>query len=363
MPVSAAQAAGTRPHIKYLDLFRGAAILQVVMIHAGNALLQRGLAQMEGDSAIIWAVLHILVHDSTIYFAMISGILYGHLFSQRDHARFVKARFFNIGMPYLVMTAALTLLFWVLAWWRGADSLDPYQLVEKLMVNLVTGEAWNTMWYIPLILVLYVLSPLLFALVRDPRWRWVAIVIVLLPLVFSRTGTVLTPSMFVYFAGVYVVGLAIGAQLEDALDWLAGRTPWLWAIALGATILLALLFAAGIDMIGPVSVIESAFYIQRLAMGSLMLVGLRIWSRTIAPFPDRLMSIAAATSFGIYFVHGPLLRPVARAVGMFVPASQPWWALIGAILATFALGLMLSLALVYAVRRAAGPYSRQIIGA
>jgi surface polysaccharide O-acyltransferase-like enzyme len=359
---SSAQLAVKSSHIKYLDLFRAVAIFQVVMIHAGNALLQRGVAQSQGDNANVHAALHILVHDSTIYFAMISGILYGHLFSKRDHGPFLKARFVNTGSPYFVVTVALTILFTLLAWWRG-EVIDTLNLLRVLVVDLVTGDVWNTMWYIPLILVLYAVSPLLFALVRDPRWRWLAIIVALLPLVFSRSGTDLTPSMFVYFAGVYIIGLAIGARLERSIDWLSGKTPWLWATSLGTTALLIWLFATGIEFIGPTSVRESVFYVQRLALGSLMLVGLRVWSRAISSSADHMMGMIAAASFGIYFVHGPLLRPIARAVGMFVPTSQPWWALTGAILVTFALGLSLSLALVYVVRWVSGPHSRKLVGA
>ena len=65
---------------------RGLAILAIVLLHSANAMLNRGLAKPLSPAAQhVGVATDILFHNSTIYFALISGILYGHLFAARPH--------------------------------------------------------------------------------------------------------------------------------------------------------------------------------------------------------------------------------------------------------------------------------------
>jgi len=74
-PLAARPVPGAGVHLGYVDLFRGFSIVQVVLIHAGNALLLRGLPAWHGDAAAVQALLHVVAHDATVYFAIISGLL------------------------------------------------------------------------------------------------------------------------------------------------------------------------------------------------------------------------------------------------------------------------------------------------
>lgn len=364
-PLAPSRAAAATPgsaYVDYVDLLRGLAILQIVMLHAGNAFLLQGLPEQTSRSAAVHAVNLVLFHDSTLYFSIISGILYSHLFWRRPHGPFFRARLANIGSPYLVMSLVLTAVAWALAARR--DGVADWGLfARELVVNILTGDAWNTMWYIPVILGLYAISPILSRLARSARWRWIAVLIVLLPLLISRTGTVLTPAIFVYFGGAFMFGLMLGVALEASIDILRRNLRWLCVAALLATAALVITFATDIDQIGFTSLRETLFYVQRLSMASILLVALHAWSAPADSILRSLLVAAASTSFGVYFVHGPALRPIARLVGAIMPPGQPWWALLAGVVATFLAGLALSLAVVALARLALGKRSRLLIGA
>ena len=67
---------------------RGLAILAIVLLHSANAMLNRGLAKPLSPAAQhVGIATDILFHNSTIYFALISGILYAHLFAGRPQGR------------------------------------------------------------------------------------------------------------------------------------------------------------------------------------------------------------------------------------------------------------------------------------
>lgn len=342
----------------YLDYFRGVAILQIVILHAGRALFNQGFDAPIPDSHVAFATVDILFHNATIYFTLISGIVYAYLFSTRDFVGFLRSRALNVAAPYLVVTAGLTLLI------AGrAPGLDAATLAAAFFKNAVTGDAWNQLWYIPVILILYVMTPTLFALVRAPRTLWVLLALAALPLVFSRTGTTVTASTVLYFTGPYVLGLMIGADLDRWMAGLRRNALALAALAAIATAALYPLYFSGVDFAGPVSIRESLFYIQKLALAGVTLVWLAGWEKRPVKWRDTVVGYAAATAFSIYFIHAPALRPIAQALGRLIP-EPPGLAALGlaTLLATVA-ALLVSWAVTIAAQKILGARSRMLIGA
>lgn len=357
------QRSGSREgHLQAIDDMRGLAILAIVILHAANAVLNRGLAAPPTGSTRLGAAANdILFHNSTIYFALISGILYAHLFVHRPYRSFLVARFANVGSPFLVMTVALTVL---LALVRPDETLG--DVPNAILRNLLLGEAWNTFWYIPVILMLYAISPLLFTVMTDRRFAVLATILLVQPLLLSRTGTELTPQMFAFYAGVYCCGLLIGADIPRAIAWLRRDRRLLWWAVAAAVTALGLLHAAGLDHVGngrfTISARESVTYILRLATAGLILPLLFDWTLPPDRQPRKGLGLVAATSFGVYFLHGPLLRPIARLLGPLVPPDQPAFAVLLVILLAAASALLLSLVVLLVAKRLLGPRSRYLTG-
>src|SRR3546814_14764863 len=64
-------------------------------------------------SSDLFAAVDVLLRNATIYFSMISGIIYARIFCSRPYAQFMKARLVNTGVPYLAITAIFTTLLWL----------------------------------------------------------------------------------------------------------------------------------------------------------------------------------------------------------------------------------------------------------
>src|SRR3546814_6998217 len=79
--------------------------LQIVLLHAGHAFLLRGFESPLPESNPVFAAVDVLLRNATIYFSMISGIIYARIFCSRPYAPFMKARLVNTGVPYLAITA------------------------------------------------------------------------------------------------------------------------------------------------------------------------------------------------------------------------------------------------------------------
>lgn len=349
--------------LPYLELFRAVAIVFVVLIHSSNALLQRGVVgALEGFSPV-WTVFQIIAHGSTVYFALISGLLYSYYLHQRPHRTFMTRRLETVVLPYALLTIALTVLMAGLAANRAGAWPDAGGLLGVLGHNLLVGDAWNHLWYVPVITILYVVSPLLLKIASSDRWFPVAVVIALLPLVVSRTGTDITPNILVFFTGAYMAGILIGLDPERMLDRLGRQWPVWTGLAAISAVAIYLMDMQQIEYVGPVSFRETAFYVLRIALSILMLVALRAWSGRIGPRLRSVLTVIAVASFAIYLIHAPLLRPIVQLIGRFVPDGNPTGALVLAILASFALALALSTALVLLIRRVAGEWlAKRLIG-
>src|SRR3546814_13903020 len=94
----------------------------------------------------------------------------------------------------------------------------------------------------------------------------------------------------------------------------------------------------------------------------LILVALRLWSAKPRAVSDAVLGATATASFGLYFLHGPLVRPVVRIVAPFVPAGQPVLGLIAGIGATFAGGLLLPWAVILLTRLICGRSAELVVG-
>src|SRR3546814_13827101 len=101
-------AAGAVTHVKYLDHFRALAILQIVLLHAGHAFLLRGFESPLPESNPVFASVDVLLRNRTIYFSMLSGIIYARIFCTRPYAPFMKARLVNTSVLSLTIIRLFT---------------------------------------------------------------------------------------------------------------------------------------------------------------------------------------------------------------------------------------------------------------
>jgi peptidoglycan/LPS O-acetylase OafA/YrhL len=290
---------GKRPFLNCLNQYRGLAILLVVIGHCFYLSdTGRRLTFLER----FWECFY---KNSTVYFVFIAGFLFHHL----QAGRFRAGAYFRKRLPRLVVPF---LLFSILALAFHVEVPIPKELfpdwlggggmARKLFV-LVTGATYGPYWYIPMAVLLALLSPAVLWAVRQERLiRW------LLPLLFAGavfTHRPLEPnfntfhSLF-YYLPVYLFG-AVCARDQATVLPASARTVWIWwALGLAATALQAEFYTPGnfhkpmFQYAGPdVNLVAKMF----LTLGILGLL-VRRESR-----PVRILDFFAVYSFSIYFLH------------------------------------------------------------
>ncbi len=345
----------------YLHSFRGFAIINIVLIHAVVAAL---VAIDEMDfSNLIALTNEVLFHDSTLYFTIISGLLFSAILRSRGYKAFYKSKAMNVLAPYAFITLLVAL-------GKASQSPDLEQsgyfavLLNTFGMDMLYGKAIGLYWYLPVLFFLFIITPLVDYLIN---LRKIGIVLMLLmalaPLLVSRVQMafeyILPIESFIYFLGAYALGIWLGTDLDKYMTWIKSKMILFLVIAAISTVVLFYLFIKDINMVGFVSLQETFFYIQKMALAGIVLV----WMKDNLNTPPRWLDRFAKDSFGIYFIHGYL---AFGGIPLFMwilgfDAISPFNTLIGSLI-LFAFSVGMSMGLIWLFRKMMGKRSRMLVG-
>ncbi len=355
-----------RTYLHHVHSFRGFAILNIVAIHAfANAQFYFTGGNFD-TKAPIYVFSEMLFHDGTIYFALISGLLFSAILRPRGYRRFFQSKLFNVLAPYVFCTAVFSVVVFEMdgSGILGTQgSLDDY--LKSLPSNLILGLAQFTFWYIPVLLVLFLLTPLLDKAATAKSCMFVVFIfIALLPLVVPRPQFVpdesqVTLPTVIYFAGAYTIGVFVGYRLHESLTFVDKHKAAFIALAATASAAIVVLQFRGIDRFGSFSVLETLYYVQKLSIAAIVL----LWLHGKGVAQPKWLTHFAASAFSIYFLHAFYLDLVAHWVFPFSVSQQflPW-SMYTMVLVYFVTSIALSLLTVHAFQMIFKKRSRMLLG-
>jgi surface polysaccharide O-acyltransferase-like enzyme len=359
-------ALGNNTYLHYVHSFRGFAILNIVAIHAfANAQFYLTAGNLD-TKAPIYAFSEMLFHDATIYFALISGLLFSAILRPRGYRRFFQSKLSNVLAPYVFCTAVFSAVVFEM---DGSgilsiqESLSNY--MKSLPNNLILGQAQFTFWYIPVLLALFLLTPLFDkAATAKSNMFVVFLLIALLPLVVSRPQFVpdvsqVSLAAVIYFAGAYTIGIFAGYRLQDSHAFVERYKFVFVALAISASAAIVVLQFNGIDRFGSFSVLETLYYIQKLSIAAIVLY----WLYGKGTSQPKWLTHFAQSAFSIYFLHAFYMDLVAHWVFPFSVSQQflPW-SMYTMVLVYFVTSLALSLSTVHVFRMIFRKRSRMLLG-
>ncbi|MCP5091924.1 MAG: acyltransferase [Gammaproteobacteria bacterium] len=350
-----------KKYIEHLHAFRGFAILTIVAAHSWSFLLFMGDFDTMPDKLVVFAVTETLFHGSTIYFAVISGLLFGLVLRDKGWKAFFRSKVLNVFTPYALVSLFFLSVFWPMyVQWFESEGMSTNFLVAYTN-GLLTGKIMLPFWYIPILMMLYAATPVVDKVMHDERLRWLAGALVLLPLVISRTTApdFLSVQTVVYFLGAYTLGMIAGTYYEKVPEFIRDFRLPLWIAAVGCSLVVLLLFLNEYEPSGQGSLLQTLVYVQKLSITALMIHYL---SRNEESLP-RVLFVLGSYAFAIYFLHffvvsvvGYGLQELARGY------ANAWTAATGGLVILVA-ATSLSLLLSWLLKKLFRSKSRMIIGA
>lgn len=332
--------------LNYINNFRGVAILFIVAVHCLHKL--RTVFGWD-NSDLSYSIVAAIISNGTVLFVFISGFLFQHLSARFTYRGYLATKWRNIILPYFIISVPAIALHL-----SNATSLpNPfagYPAAAQVVLFYITGLHLLPLWFIPMISLFYLISPLLVRLDRA-RWPyWSLPALILLASVVPRAFDNVLQS-FVHYFPVYLFGMFCSRYHEELLR-ITGRYFAPLIVAFLAFVALDTWISYGSDRVIPTNYLSLW---DKLVLCLLFVYLLHRYDKVIG----RRFDLLASTSFGIYFIHQYLIELASR----FIPTDIAYS---GARVMSFVVftGLITaaSVALLYAAKRVVGARSRMLIG-
>jgi peptidoglycan/LPS O-acetylase OafA/YrhL len=352
----------TKPaFLSFLHSFRGFAIINIVAVHAFA--FSNWEESMKNPRNPISVVNELLFHNSTIYFALISGLLYTAILKKKGYPQFFKSKFKYVVLPYVFFTLLYSVYDDNLIY---QTSFENY--LNVLPRNFIYGKAMFVFWYIPVLFFLYLVTPLLDYIQQIEKWgNWLMAIIIATPLIVRReevmelyNGDFLSYHNMIYFTGAYASGMFLAVNLEASLVWINRNRILLASLVMVSSVALLYVILNDLDRIGVFSIQSSLYYIQKIALSMLIL----LFFKGLGEKQPKWLQPIAKDAFTIFFLHAWFIFLLLGYLGPipYVVLIFKWNILLGGVL-LFILSIAMSMLVAWLFRKLFGKYSRMIIGA
>lgn len=335
--------------LRYIHNFRGFAILTIVATHT--------VTYLQWSDERIEKIAYILIANGTVYFVFIAGFLFQFLSSKYEYKSYLNKKLQYVLLPYLLISipAIALCIIWESYnppnWFR--DSFSNLPIPGRILMYLLTGAHLSPLWFIPMITIFYIISPILLRVDRQPKAYW------LLPILLTITAVVPRPEhnssvlqSFVHFMSIYMMGMFCSHFKEQLFSFVQKKYVWL---------LIGFLSLTALEM----AIVPRPTAINSLSKLILCVLIIYIFwlseSRLPKSFHDT-MGFLAELSFGIYFLHDYFL--IAYLMVAYKFGFDQFW--LQANLWNFALlfffGLGGSIISLLLIKRILGKKSRFVVG-
>ncbi len=274
--------------LRFIHLYRAFAILMIVAGHV-FASLEWSL----GREAEIDKVDIVFFDNVSVIFVFISGFLFQHLLQKFKYRSYLKTKFKYVILPYLVISIPVIIVR-ILLDRPTSFLLDThpdfvsYHPLFQAGFYLLTGAHLRPLWFIPMIAIFYLTSPL-FKLADDhPKcYPFLVVGAIALSIVVPRSSPTDVVSNYLHFLSPYIAGMFISRYKTIVTALFDRFSP------LGVLILY--FFVAGCleypstHLSFLTKLYSSVFFLYVF------------WK--IQPFFKRRMAKIADYSFGIFFLH------------------------------------------------------------
>lgn len=337
------------PFLKYIHNFRGFAILTIVASHI--------IPSLEWQNTILEKLIYIILGNGTVFFVFIAGFLFQFLSHQYEYLKYLVKKFQYVIHPYLFISipAVIFCLFrknYLPPDWFS-NRFSDWPVLGQILMYFLTGAHLPPFWFIPMIAIFYIISPMLLWMDRHPKSYHILPILLGITAVVPRDqNNANTAQSFVHFLSVYMIGMFCSRYQEKL--FVIVKKKYLWLLA-SLVILTILEF-----VIVPRPTTINSF--SKLILCVLIIYFLWVnESRLPKQFHD-IMGFLAELSFGIYFLHDYFIiaySGIAKKLKI-----DPFWT--QAHLVTFAiiysLSLLASIVLLLILKRIFGKKSRFLIG-
>ncbi|MEZ8102662.1 acyltransferase family protein [Vibrio bivalvicida] len=309
--------------INSFNNFRAIAIVFIVAAHS------YGISGVQRTGFFDYFISNIIAVGTSL-FVFISGYLFYEVFYKNfDYISFLKKKANNVLSPYLflgIVPISVYLVF-IQGEFNGYfDATQPGLIHEYLIPSIkyyVSGRFLPAYWYIPFILITFVLSPLHVRYANlSLRLQIITIfsLCTIAVLVHRPVENINVFQSLLYFSPVYLIGITTAINKDYVYSSLKGKDGFLLAIVVGLAGLQASLGLYG-NFHKPAFVYSGVdiVFIQKIFMCFFFMIFLHRFEN----YSNKLLCTLASTSFSVFFIH-PYIIQVWPKLGLGSIGQGSW---------------------------------------
>ncbi|MFM9840175.1 MAG: acyltransferase family protein [Cyclobacteriaceae bacterium] len=304
--------------LSYIHNFRGFAILLIVGVHCRTSLL------WPEDSIF----LHLLTYgldSSTILFVFISGFLFQYLNAEKfNYSDYLSKKIKYVIIPYVLISIPALLdkllietdAHWMSSFYKGL--YPPFQVVYML----ATGKHSGPFYFIPMISIIFLISPILYRIQKTNYFSVITAVVVgigLFTYAYGYYATLL--ESLIYFLPVYLFGMWASKNRE----WILGVSNYILLGMVGLYLTIFYLEMSHAVKVEHLHFFESTphYLTSQFNWGKLkeliLAIVLLIFFYRLSLRGKNLNYLAwlGSFSFGIYFVHIYFINVIELTLNYF----------------------------------------------
>lgn len=350
--------------MRYVDVVRVLTVALVIGVHL--------IALTPWTVTLSGGALLTMLHVSREVFFLLTAFVLSVGYARRKSVRwlaFWRRRYLFVVVPYVVWTVVYFL----------ADPVMPPTIrlsLDTLGYDLATGAARYHLYFLLVSMQIYLVFPLLRALVRRTEGHHRALLIgcAVFQLGFYTVAQLgwlaeyrdeLLPS----YLGFVIAGCVAGWHRDALVEWTRRHTRAVFAgcaaaLALGVGVFLAQVWFAGQPSVQASDVFQPVVVVESVAVAwAFLAIGLRWQDRGTRG--ERIMRAGADASFGVYLVHPLLLQgvlTVATATGLIAFAEQQSDVLVVAVQLLVVVPLIYAVCALFAIGARHTPVSLPLTG-
>ena len=253
--------------------------------------------------------------NGSVFFVFISGFLYNHIFYAKfDYQKFMLKKVKYVLLPYLICSA---IPIWQTVFLHDGGHFLPNALQDRPLFSILwficTGRAVYAYWYIPMIMLIFAISPLINYLIRSQHLLNVFFWLLPISMIVHRPVNNMNPvHSLVYFLPVYLLGIYTSIHQQQIYSYLKSNRNKIviLLIALGLGIIQVWLFnqSGNFNKSFFSVTVPDINLLQKILLSFLLLSVLDNYEQAEL----KSMKKTAETSFAIYFIHPFLINPLSQ---------------------------------------------------
>ena len=349
--------------LPYVHWFRGFAMTHIVLWHS----LCTGIVY----DSVIEKIIRSLLVNGTTFFVFISGFLFAYLSDRFEYKNFLLKKFNYVVVPYLLVS--IPALIWRFSQF-SAGTLPADYVPESVMHNpalffiwtMVTGFHFGPLWFIPYVVLIFLLSPLFYRIAKGEGILPVVLLSLLVTVFTFRPLHNIQPLFsLLHFAGFYILGIFV-CRCREHLFWSWRTGLYLLVGVLALLVALECVFDQSqytfenTVLAGHIALNLNA--LQKVFFCLLMICLLKQTGSTMPDGVKKYLSLVADYSFGIFFVHHYFIMMLQKSFFTLIPVPSVFATLSVSVM-QFMICMSASILIVYLCRQLLNKHSRLVLGA